>query len=129
LISLQTLIPQYQVSSVMIPSNVSVNAGEKIVVDLSQSRYQVYQTQCLMGTVSIVTNLRQSHAIPSAELFLNGQLIQNGSIAQSSGVIQFRPILPPLSATCSVYSYRAVMYNAVYKESCFTANGQPMNCP
>jgi hypothetical protein len=123
-----TEVYQYLLSSNLIPGSVQVNAGEKIMMNLSQSRYGIYRTQC-MGVINVVTNLHQSHAIPTGEIYLNGQLVPSGTVAPTGGTMQFKPTLPPLSANCTVVSYQMSLMNAVYKESCTNTNGQPMNCP
>lgn len=127
LVSGSTEVYQQMISQFTTPA-VQVNAGEKVIMDLSQSRYEVYRTQC-WTIFTVTSNLRQNHPIPGGQLLLNGQPINSGSVVPSAGSLSFKPNLAPLSANCTVLSYGVYLNNAVYKESCVATNGQPMNCP
>lgn len=105
----------------------TVNVGERLVMDLSHSNYEVLSTRC--GIFSINTNLRKNYSIPGGQIMINGQPVANGSVATTAGTVYFKPTLNQLPADCTILTYGVYLNNAVYKESCTGLNGQLISCP
>jgi hypothetical protein len=121
-------VPAQLISNYVLPYSAQVNAGEKVLMDLSRSNYEVYRTSCWY-VFNITSNMRKNYSIPGGELMLNGQVLPNGAVAPTSGTLTFKPNLSPLSASCNIMTYGVYLSNAVYKESCTNTSGQLMNCP
>lgn len=94
--------------------NFYVNAGDKPIIDLSQSKYQIYRTRCA-GFLTVTSNIHPMVAITNASLSMNGQPVASGAAAPAAGMMTFTAQLSPLSATCEVVSYGVYLVAAVRK--------------
>ena len=120
------LVPASQISNLSLSSDVTVNAGEKIYVDLSKALYIVYNT----GGGFFYSNLHQPSPMSNGAIYVNGTPVQSGSAAPTSGPVNFRASLSQLGGTVfNPSNYQVSLYGAVYKESCTSVNGAPMQCP
>lgn len=106
----------------------AVNAGDRIYINTNQSYYQIGTTRCL-GVFNFNTNLRTPHPLTGASVTVNGQALSNGAVAPASGYVTLSAPLSQLSANCEVLNLQVFLPNAVYKESCTSVNGAPMQCP
>lgn len=120
------LVPANQISNLSLNSDVTVNAGEKLYIDLSKALYIIYNT----GGGFFYSNLHQPSAMSNGSIYVNGTQVSSGAAAPTSGPVNFRANLSQLGGSLfNPSNYQVSLYGAVYKESCTSVNGAPMQCP